>query len=199
MANIFKLNQLSPLQQRIYETVQAYPDVEMQDLVTLLDSTKTIVKTGVYRLLALGYLSRTMKTDPTRARGRKSIYAHNVVPENEALAHQRKQGVPKRGPRPSELAKRMQAVERIGMSPDHVRLKPAPVQTENEELIALRRWKAFAIKLYPQLNQPDEIFEARELLMRQYPNDAKQREEIFSGKHDHGPAMKALLEVLTRS
>ena len=54
MANIFKLNQLSPLQQRIYETVRGYPDVEMQDLVTLLDSTKTIVKTGVYRLLALG-------------------------------------------------------------------------------------------------------------------------------------------------
>jgi len=200
MVNVIKFDQLSPFQKRIWEAVEGYPEVEMHDLVTLLDSTKTIVKTGVYRLLALGYLTRLMKERAGNNRGRKSVYVYTIRQQSDALRHQKEiGGIPKRGPRPSELAKRMQIVERIGTSPDHVRIKPAPMQTENEELVTLRRWKAFAIKLYPQLNQPDEIFDARELLMRQYSSDAKQRDEIMGGKHDHGPAMKAIIEALSRT
>lgn len=216
MSNVIKFEQLSPLQKRIWEAVQAYPEVEMYDLVTLLDSTKTIVKTGVYRLLALGYLTRANKERDQKARGRKNVYVYSVLTQEQAIAYQKKiGGVPKRDPRPSELAKRTNAPLKSGviaatpamMSHTPIistrplppaRTTPLLSQSELDELNALRRWKAFAIKLYPQLNQPDEIFEAREILMRQYPNDAKHREDIGVGKHDSGPAMMALIEVLQR-
>lgn len=205
MSNVIKFEQLSPPQKRIWEVVQAYPEVEIHDLVTLLDSTKTIVKTGVYRLLALGYLTRVNKERVEKARGRKNVYVYSVLTQEQAIAHQKKiGGVPKRDPRPSELARRMEIVAKAGTAPIKLELPPTRTtpllsQSELDELNALRRWKAFAIKLYPQLNQPDEIFDARELLMRQYPDDAKQREEIMGGKHDRGPAMKAIIEALSRN
>lgn len=205
MSNIIKFEQLSPLQKRIWETVQAYPEVEMHDLATLLDSTKTNVKTGVYRLLALGYLARANKERAEKARGRKNVYVYSTLTQEQAIAHQKKiGGIPKRSPRPSELARRMGIVAKAGTAPIKLELPPAHTtpllsQSELDELNALRRWKAFAIKLYPQLNQPDEIFDARDLLMRQYPSDTKQREEIMGGKHDHGPAMKAIIEALSRN
>lgn len=206
MSNVIKFEQLSPLQKRIWEVVQAYPEVEMHDLVTLLDSTKTIVKTGVYRLLALGYLTRASKERAEKARGRKNVYVYSALTQEQAIAHQKKiGGIPKRGPRPSELARRQMPTPALLYVPPVVkelppaRTTPLLSQSKLDELNALRRWKAFAIKLYPQLNQPDEIFDARELLMRQYPSDAKQREEIMGGKHDHGPAMKAIIEALSRN
>lgn len=165
------INRKTELRQQIIAAVTELPGITKKDLKELLDQDDGTMRNMLHRMVQEGLL--TAVPIPRETKGRKAN-AYHPGPGN-----------------PKERTQTMR--EQIKQQPFVPVQEPAPNITR--ELHELRKWKAWAIQAYPELNISAQVLEARKLLAAQYSNG--EAHEILTGKRDQSPAIKALVFALT--